>query len=186
MKQFSMNMLLFIGCIIILNFISHTDQSIPVQGINDLPTIEQFLSDEDQQFILDHADTVFAYIPDYLKFAVKNLHQQYPDLHEHIDISLFLTDTRNIAPQEIIEKATQDLICALAESDIQIKAPQDNTFAIAQQYIQDLKSGDARIILEPLDDVNGQTRARCKTVNNLWVRNALTAGSLNVSCNATD
>lgn len=146
---------------------------------------EHYLSEQDYTCLIENSPTEFVYIPQELKSSIKEIYTHYPQLDLLIDRALFLNETTHVVSYESIKKITQQIL----DLPIVIDGNHDlhglqGALQIVHEYMRDLESGDARFVLEPLDqDQDDNTVKRnsdTKIYCSLLVRDCLRAGSLKV------
>ncbi len=191
MKKTLLLMLLCMGIIIYLpSYANQSEEHINEIGIEELPAVETFLSEQDTKLLTQNPETDFVYIPAALKTTVKLLKINYTDLAELIDLSLFLDENVHVAPTKAVENISLQLLNLLTAADVKKNHPEDNSLHIIEHYLGILQNGNAHITLGELKELEEEQTTqvrgrRCKKFCNLWVIDNLTTGSLNVSCNAT-
>jgi|GEM_PF-5367332 hypothetical protein len=153
-------------------------------ALNDLPTSSSPFSAQDQNLIIQNPTTTFVYIPKEVRHAVQTLRDAYKDLGEHVDLSIFLDESTNVAPKELVDQGLKALIAVLTEANLQTRTPQDESLNIINQYENLVRAGDVLVCAEDLATLGEEeptTRwGHNKTFRNLFVIDALTANSLSV------
>jgi hypothetical protein len=142
--------------------------------------LEQFLSDDDYETILNNPALDYAFIPPQVRAALRTLCSQFPETEIAAAIDTFLHTTKTIAAYEdaqaIIER-TASFLETLNETSAE--------YTIITEYARDVISGDALILMEPSDEHLESIRScHTKTYCNLTVNNMLKTRWLSVCGNA--
>ena len=129
------------------------------------------LNDEDRMIIKEHADTIFAYIPEYLKETLLRAHHYYTDL----DIDTFLCDQAvRIAPYDATYTYVEELLSLIANSDTSHHDISSQIMDNLQRYLSDLESNKVILDNEILNLEEEHDDAKTKAIN-LFNTNAGTA-----------
>lgn len=174
--QYFLNSLLIFSLIFPAHILSATLDNTPPPSI----ALEQFLSDDDYETILNNPARDYAFIPPQVRSALRTLCNQCADTEITTAIDAFLDTTKTIAAY----KDTQTIIESAA-AFLETLNEASTEYAIITEYMRDIISGDALILMKPSDEnVEPVRSCHTKTYCNLTVNNMLRTRWLSVCGNA--